>query len=91
MLGHEMFDPLSIFTTCVIIYLVLLGLYRLYWSPIASFPGSKLTAVSGWYETYLDVFKGGQFTFQVQKWHQQYGQRGRSLTSTVPTVLFFLF
>ncbi|MCJ1423011.1 hypothetical protein MMC29_000892 [Sticta canariensis] len=68
-----MFVPLSIFAICVIIYLVWLGLYRLYWSPIASFPGSKLTAVSGWYETYFDVFKGGQFTFQVQKWHQQYG------------------
>lgn len=56
-----------------LVYLVVLALYRLYLSPIAQFPGSKITAVSGWYETYLDVFQGGQFTFQIQKWHEQYG------------------
>ncbi|KAF6820849.1 cytochrome P450 [Colletotrichum plurivorum] len=50
-----------------------LVIYRLYFSPIAHIPGSKLTAATGWYETYLDVFKGGQFTFQIEKWHQQYG------------------
>ena len=48
-------------------------LYRLYLSPIAKFPGSKLTAATGWYETYLDVFEGGQFTFKIEKWHKQYG------------------
>ena len=53
--------------------LACLTAYRLYLSPIAHFPGSKLTAATGWYETYLDVFKGGQFTFQLEKWHQQYG------------------
>ena len=52
----------------------LLLVYRLLLSPIACFPGSKLTAVTGWYETYLDVFKGGQFTFQIEKWHEKYGQ-----------------
>ena len=56
-----------------LIYLLALAVYRLYFSPLAKFPGSKLTAVTGWYETYLDVFKGGQFTFQIEKWHRQYG------------------
>ena len=55
------------------VYLLAVTLYRLYLSPIAHFPGSKLTAVTGWYETYLDVFRGGQFTFQIERWHQQYG------------------
>ncbi len=54
-------------------YLFALAVYRLYLSPIAHFPGSKITALTGWYETYLDVFKKGQFTFQVQRWHEQYG------------------
>ncbi|PNY20708.1 Trichodiene oxygenase [Tolypocladium capitatum] len=54
-------------------YGVGLVIYRLYFSPISHIPGSKLTAITGWYETYLDVFKGGQFTFQIEKWHQQYG------------------
>ena len=57
-----------------LIYLLSLVLYRLFFSPIAHFPGSKLSAVTGWYETYLDVYKGGQFTFQVEKWHQHYGE-----------------
>ncbi|KAJ6443714.1 Polyketide synthase [Purpureocillium lavendulum] len=54
-------------------YGVALVIYRLYLSPISHVPGPKLTAITGWYETYLDVFKGGQFTFQIEKWHQQYG------------------
>ena len=56
-----------------LIYGLCLVVYRLFFSDIAHFPGSKLTAATGWYETYLDVFKGGQFTFQIDRWHQQYG------------------
>ncbi|KAL6716018.1 hypothetical protein ACLMJK_006980 [Lecanora helva] len=55
------------------LYFISLVVYRLFFSPIARFPGSKLTAAMGWVETYHDVVKGGQFTFQIQKWHQQYG------------------
>ena len=59
---------------CVYVaYIFVLAFYRLYLSPIAHFPGSKIAAISGWYETYLDVFKGGQFTFQIQKWHEAFG------------------
>lgn len=54
-------------------YLIVLVVYRLYFSPLSHFPGSKLAAATGWYETYLDVFKGGQFIFQLEKWHQKYG------------------
>ena len=57
----------------LLVYIISLTIYRLYLSPITHFPGSKLTAISGWYETYYDVFKGGQFTFQIEKWHEQYG------------------
>ena len=51
-----------------------LAVGRLYFILIAYFPGSKLTACTGWYETYLDVFVRGQFTFQTAKSHQQYGK-----------------
>lgn len=57
-----------------VVYLVILAVYRLYLSPIAHFPGAKITIVSGWYETYLDVFKGGQFTFQIERWHEAFGR-----------------
>ena len=53
-----------------IAYLFALAVHRLYLSPIAHFPGSKIAAISAWYETYWDVIKGGQFTFQIQRWHE---------------------
>ena len=56
-----------------LLYFIAVVVYRLYFSPVARFPGPKLTAVTGWVETYYDVFKGGQFTFQLQKWHEHYG------------------
>ena len=55
------------------LYYLSLIIYRLFLSPLARLPGSKLTAVTGWYETYLDVVKGGQFTYQIEKWHKRYG------------------
>ena len=77
---------LSIWGWCLclyIVYLLALAFYRLYLSPIAHFPGSKMAAISGWNETYLDVFKGGQFTFQIQEWHKRYGLR--LLAQCLPT------
>jgi hypothetical protein len=55
------------------IYLIGLGVYRLYFSPLAAFPGPKLAALSNWYEFYYDVICQGQFTFKIQKLHKQYG------------------
>ena len=56
------------------LYQIGLIIYRLFLSPIANIPGSKLSAATGWYETYYDVYKGGKFIFEIEKWHQQYGK-----------------
>jgi hypothetical protein len=56
-----------------LVYLASLVVYRLYLSPIASFPGPKLAALSRWYEFYYDVILRGQFTFHIQKLHKIYG------------------
>lgn len=47
--------------------------YRLYLSPLAKFPGPRLAAVTGLYETYHDMIHDGQFTWQIERLHQECG------------------
>lgn len=56
-----------------LVYLVLLSGYRLYWSPLAKFPGPRLAAVTLWYEFYYDVVKRGRYTWKIAELHAQYG------------------
>ncbi|KAI9828093.1 MAG: hypothetical protein M1832_003620 [Thelocarpon impressellum] len=57
----------------VVLYYVAGGVYRLYFSPVAKFPGPKLAALTLWYEFYYDVVKRGQYTFKIKELHEQYG------------------
>ncbi|KFY46117.1 hypothetical protein V495_02642 [Pseudogymnoascus sp. VKM F-4514 (FW-929)] len=59
--------------TAWLVYVVTQAVYRLYFSPIANFPGPKLAAVSFWYEFYYDVVQGGQYTFEIGRMHEKYG------------------
>lgn len=58
-------------------YLASLAVYRLYFSPIAQFPGPKWAALSRWYEFYYEVVLRGQFTFHIAELHKKYGKTGR--------------
>lgn len=55
------------------LYLVALGIYRLYLSPIAHIPGPRLAAFTWLYEFYYDIVLGGQYTFQIVRLHERYG------------------
>jgi hypothetical protein len=66
-------DVAGIAAGSLIVYLVSLGIYRLYFSPIAKFPGPKLAALTLWYEFYHDVVRGGQYVFKIDEMHDQYG------------------
>ena len=62
-------------STCGIFfcYLLSLGIYRLYFSPLAKFPGPRLAALTNWYEFYYELIQAGQFTSKIQELHKQYG------------------
>lgn len=59
--------------TIALLYLPLLALYRLYFHPLAKFPGPKLAAITRYFEAYYDVIRGGQYTFKISELHQKYG------------------
>jgi len=57
----------------LVLYIIGLIIGRLYFSPIAKFPGPKWAAISLWYEFYFDVIQRGRYIWQIQKMHQKYG------------------
>lgn len=55
------------------VYVVCLGIYNIYFHPLAKFPGSKVAAATYWHETFYDVFKGHQYVWKIREMHTQYG------------------
>ncbi|RDW57263.1 hypothetical protein BP5796_12713 [Coleophoma crateriformis] len=60
-------------TTIVLVWLSSLIIYRLYLSPLSRFPGPKLAALTGWYETYFDLLKRGRYWVEIEHMHKVYG------------------
>ena len=73
---------MELMSTSVLLYVVLLFiayilgvvLHRLYFSPLAKFPGPKLAALTLWYEAYYDIVKCGKYTFKLKELHDKYGK-----------------
>ena len=59
---------------CAVLYTVGLVVYRLFFSPIARFPGPLLAKATFWYEFYYDWVKTGQYYRRIAEMHKQYGQ-----------------
>jgi hypothetical protein len=64
---------LSLGGVALFVYVVFWCAYQLYFSPLAKFPGPKLAAVTRLYETYFDLIKWGQYTFEIGRLHKKYG------------------
>lgn len=68
-----------------IVYLVVGGIYRLYFHPLAKFPGPKIAALTGWYEFYHDFYRHGMLMWKLQELHDKYGMWKRFLFLSVTT------
>lgn len=58
---------------CVSVYWVGVAIYRLYLSPLAGFPGSKVAAATHLYEFYHDWWRQGKYIFEIERMHKIYG------------------
>ncbi|RAL66217.1 hypothetical protein DID88_005889 [Monilinia fructigena] len=65
---------LSIIVAAILpIFWIGLVVYRLFFSPLAKFPGSKLAAATSWYEFYFDYWLEGKYVFEIERMHKMYG------------------
>ncbi|KAI0399779.1 cytochrome P450 [Xylaria palmicola] len=55
------------------IYVAGLVIYRLYFHPLAGFPGPKLAAATGWYEFYYQCWCEGRYIFETENMVKKYG------------------
>lgn len=65
----------TVLLATAVFYTLGLGLYRLTFHPLGHFPGPKLSAFTGWYEAYVDIFGGphNTFAYDIQRMHDKYG------------------
>ena len=59
--------------TSFVLYVAGLYIYRLFFHPLAKFPGPKLAAISTWYEYYWDGIHRGQYIFRIKEMYEKYG------------------
>ncbi|KAL4924594.1 cytochrome P450 [Aspergillus undulatus] len=70
---YRMYGIYGLLAAAIAIYSVLIATYRLYFHPLARFPGPKLAAATGWYEFYYNVFRGGMYIYEIERMHRKYG------------------
>lgn len=65
---------LSLLIAYGILYTSILVVYRLCFSPIASFPGPFLAKVTHWYEFYHNWIRTGMYYEVIEEMHKKYGK-----------------
>lgn len=75
-LGHLQVGYSQLFLAVVVgicLYGFCLAVYRIYFHPLARFPGPKLLAATTWYEALVDVGPH-DFPVRLAALHKKYGQ-----------------
>lgn len=74
---HNWAVTLATLASLALVYVLALVIYRLSLHPLASIPGPKLAAATGWIEAYYELFhgEGGQFLFKYRGWHKKHGKK----------------
>lgn len=67
-------ELLTGFLSLAIVSGVTIAINRLFFSPLAGFPGPKIAALTDWYEFYYDFFRHGKYIFEIEKMHEKYGE-----------------
>ncbi|KAF9077841.1 cytochrome P450 [Rhodocollybia butyracea] len=50
-----------------------LFVYRLFFHPLRKYPGPILAALTGWYEAYYNIVKGGGLVAEIERLHKLHG------------------
>lgn len=62
-------------TACLVAaYAAFQGSRRLYFHPLARFPGPPLAALTLWYKAYFDIIMDGGWTEHLDSLHAAYGE-----------------
>ncbi|KAF2834919.1 cytochrome P450 [Patellaria atrata CBS 101060] len=68
--------PVTWYELCLILwfsYVFTKGIYRLYFHPLAGFPGPAIAGLTYWYEMYYDIILEGQYLRRIKEMHRIYG------------------
>ena len=84
--GYLAIGSAAIFLSYALITIV----HRLYFSPLANFPGPKIAAVTGWYEFYFDIVKRGKYIYKIEKMHHRYGNDRNTIRASLSDLSDFL-
>lgn len=69
----------AISSSGLFLYLVYGAIWRLYFSPIAMFPGPRFAALTFWNQLYYDIILGGKYTWKIADYHKAYGRLSNGL------------
>ncbi|KAL8784188.1 MAG: hypothetical protein Q9195_009135 [Heterodermia aff. obscurata] len=61
------------FLSAFFLYRLSKAVYNLYFHPLHKFPGPKLAAATSLYEFYYSIIRDGQFMWELERMHNQYG------------------